>query len=261
MKGSWCILLAIAVGSCAPVKESSRFVPTESPEEIIRLVNLRQEAVRTFQASGSISIETPSFDNSASFDVALRTSDSARITVAGPFGIHLASALFTQHHFVFYNSLKNEVIEGNSAFDAMPMMINVGMTPKEIVEIFTGERRIDFDHFPPDSFFIDGGSYVLLFRKGAGGTKYTVDGKTLTIKNIEVSDSSGNVITTEEYEYTNNDDGAVVPKLIRLIREASESSISLTYDSVLLNHTLPSLTLNIPSDAKRRTIETGNDVR
>jgi Domain of unknown function (DUF4292) len=261
VKSLLCVFAALALSGCATVKESTHFVPTESPEEVIRSVNFRKDSVTTFQGSGSISLETPSFVNSVSFEVAIREPDSTKIVFEGPFGIRLASALFTQQHFVFYNSLKNEVTEGDNSQSAMPMMSNVGITPKELLQILTGERRIAAGSAPPDSFYVKDDSYVLQFRKAGQTTQYDIDGKTLTMRSVEVDDSLGNPIITEQYEYDRNEEGDLVPKQIRISYTPSESSLSLSYDSVVLNHDLHNLSLTIPRDAKRHMLDLNNDGR
>lgn len=243
----------IVISGCASTKESHRRAADLSPQQIIEAVNSHARAITTFQAKGSISVESPSLISSGSFDVWLKKPDSVRVDVKGPFGIRIASALFGQDHYTFYNSFKNEVIEGNIDKGAMPSFMNIQINPKDIVDTFCGARGFFREDVSPDSFSLGDGSYILQFHHDEGTTRYTIDDMTLYVTAVEHIDSAGTVWSEERFDLERQDDGTVIPRSIRLIHERLESSVSLIYESVRFNKPIGELVLNIPSDARHVT--------
>jgi hypothetical protein len=220
--------------------------------DVIREVNAHARTISTLHGEGTISIETPSFANSASFDVAVkRQPDSVRVVVEGPFGIHLASLLFTADRFTFYNSIKNEAMEGSLSADSIPSFMNLMINPKEMLNTLCETRTLDTDA-APDSFYVSGNTYVFEFRKAPLHARYTVDGTNFVVTKIEHLNASGTVETEERYSYDKRKDGIVVPKAIQLEHDGSSSAVSIAYESVEVNTGSEPLTLSIPPDARWR---------
>ncbi len=228
-------------------------------DDVIREVNAHARMISTLRGEGTISIETPSFANSASFDVAMkRQPDSVRVVVEGPFGIHLASLLFTTDHFTFYNSIKNEVMEGSLSADSIsasadfqPSFMNLFISPKEMLNTLCETRTLDTD-VAPDSFYVSGGAYIFEFRKPSFRVRYTVDGADFVVTKVEHLDTSGTIEAEERYSYDKRKDGMIVPKAIQLEQGGSGSAVSIAYESVDVNTDPAPLTLSIPSDARWR---------
>lgn len=243
----------IVISGCASTKEARRRAADFSPQQIIEAVNSHTRAISTFQAKGSISVESPSIMSSGSFDLWLKKPDSVRVDVKGPFGIRIASALFAQNHYIFYNSFKNEVMEGDITKEDMPSFMDIQINPKDIVDTFCGARGFFREEVAPDSFSLGDGSYILQFRHDQGTTRYTIDDSTLYVTVIEHIDSTGTVWSEERFDFARQDDGAVIPQSIRLIHETRESSVSLTYETVHLNLPINEMGLQVPTDARRVT--------
>jgi hypothetical protein len=247
----WFLLLA----GCAATREPSQITADLSPEEIIKIVNAQPQTIATMTASGSVSVESPEFSNSANVDIMLRRPDSVRIKVNGPFGIHLASILFSKNHFLLYNSFSNEVMEGDVAFDRLPPFLNLHVDAGDILDTFCATRMFDDDETHPDSFIVTGDTYSLKFRHGNQWVGYSVDGTVGRISTITHIDSAGTISLKEIYEYRQTEDGAIVPQSFAIVQEGLEASISLYYESVTLNNTIRALTLEIPNDARKRLFE------
>ena len=245
----------IVLSGCAPTKEVHRFAADFTPRQIIDAVNLRSSSIATFQAKGSISVESPSFINSGSFELWMKKPDSVRVDIGGPFGIRVASALFARDHYIFYNSFKNEVTEGDVDSSDMPAFMNFRVNPDDILDTFSGTRGFFPAETSPDSFAFGDGSYMLQFEHGNGMTRYTVDGRTLYITAIEHIDSTGAVWSEERYDFERHDDGTIVPQSVRLIHDRLESSVSVQYQTVHINVPMSGLAIEIPSDAHRVTKE------
>ena len=251
MKKALLLLVAAFLSGCAPTKELHGPSKRLTPVEIIEAVRLHSEAVSTLQAKGSISFESPSFMNSGSFALWLKKPDSARVDIQGPFGIRVASASFARDHYVFYNSFKNEVNEGDLNRDELPVFMNIRIDPNDVINMFCGMRTFPAGESSPDSFFIKENSYGLLFRHKVGATLYFVDDEMLVITGVEHIDSTGEVWSEERFEFERRDDGSVVPQMVRLTEEPMQSSLSLSYDAVDVNLPVGNLTVQVPSDARR----------
>jgi len=243
----------IVISGCASTKDARRHAADLSPRQIIEAVNSHTRTITTFQAKGSIAVESPSIISSGSFDLWLKKPDSVRVDVKGPFGIRIASALFGKDHYTFYNSFKNEVMEGDINKGDMPSFMNIQINPKDIVDTFCGARGFFREEVSPDSFSMGDGSYILQFHNNGGTTRYTIDDSTLYVTAIEHIDSTGTVWSEERFDFGQQDDGTVIPQSIRLIHDRSESSVSLTYETVRINVPISEMGLSIPSDARRVT--------
>ena len=251
MKSLLLFFSIVALSGCASTKEGHRPPANLSPDEVIEAVNRHTRGITTFQANGSISVESPSLSSSGSFDLWLKKPDSLRVDVKGPFGIRIASALFTHDRYVFYNSFKNEVIEGNVNSGEMPSFMDIQLNPKDIIDTFCGARGFFREEVSPDSFSAGDGSYLLQFHHKGGTTRYTVDDAMLYISGIEHVDSAGAVWSEEHFDFGRNDDGTVIPQAIRLIQDKLESSVALTYETVHLNLPINDMELRVPPDARR----------
>jgi hypothetical protein len=253
MKRALIFCSMIVLSSCAPTKELRKPTANRSAQQVIDAVNAHRHDVTTLEAQGSISVESPSFINSGSFELWLKKPDSVRVDIEGPFGIHLASALFAQDHYILYNSFKNEVMEGNVDEEHPPVFMNISINPDDIVDTFCGTRTFLPDETSPDSFSIGDDAYTLLFRHDNGATRYRVDGQTLFITGIEHIDSTGEVWSEEHFDFDQRDDGTTIPQSIRLSQYTLQSSVSLSYDDVHINAPVGPLTLHVPPDARRVT--------
>lgn len=250
MKGVLSASFLMMLLSCAPTKELHKTPANRSAQEVIDAVNAYRASVSTFEANGSISVESPTFINSGSFELWLKRPDSVRVDVEGPFGIRVASALFAHNRYLFYNSFKNEVIDGEFDAKNMPVFMNIRIDPADVVDTFCGTRAFLSGETTPDSFSIGEDSYTLLFRHKHEKTRYRVDGETLRITGIEHIDSTGEVWSEEKFTYEKRDDGTTAPESIELRQERLQSSILLYYDHVHVNEPIAAMLLEIPSDAR-----------
>jgi Domain of unknown function (DUF4292) len=245
----------IALSGCAPTKELSRPAANQSAQQVIDAVNSRRHTVSTLEAKGSISVESPSFASSGSFELRLRRPDSVLVVIEGPFGIHVASALFANGRYTFYNSFKNEVMEGEVKGSTLPAFMNIQLAADDVIDTFCGTRTFLTDETSPDSFTVRENSYVLLFRQKKGSTEYSVDTQALLITGIVHIDSAGDVWSEERFEYDRHADGTSSLQAIRLNQDKMQTSVSLSYDDIQLNGPVGPLVLRVPSDARRVTKE------
>jgi outer membrane lipoprotein-sorting protein len=241
----------LIIAGCAPSKELHRPPANRSAQEVIGAVNARRGTIATFEAKGSISVESPAFINSGAFELWLKRPDSMRVDVEGPFGIRVASALFAHNRFLFYNSFNNEVIDGTFEKKNSPMFMNIRIDPADVVDTFCGTRAFLPGETAPDSFSIGEDSYLLLFRHKAAKTRYFVDGESLRITRVEHIDSTGEIGSEEKFEFKTSDDGTATPQSIELNQKQLQSSVLLYYDHVHINVPVAAMRLEVPPDARR----------
>ena len=253
MKRALIFCSMIALSGCAPTKELYKPLVHHSAQEVIDAVNSRRHDVTTLEAKGSISVESPSFVNSGSFELRLKRPDSVLVEIGGPFGIHVASALFAKGHYVFYSSFNNEVMDGDFDGNNLPAFMNIRIDPADVVDAFCGTRAFLPSEVLPDSFFIRDDSYILFFHHDRGATRYSVDGRALCITGIEHIDSAGEVSSEERFEYDRRGDETAVLQSIRLTQPEMESSVALFYDDIHINTPVGSLSLQVPRDARHVT--------
>jgi outer membrane biogenesis lipoprotein LolB len=104
------VMLLFAAG-CSAVPET---VPAERSDAVDMMSTL--SAVRlpeAFSAEGSISVSTPTMEQSAGFEMIARGDDSVKMSIFGPFGITVGTALFIPGQFTAYSALNNTVYRGS----------------------------------------------------------------------------------------------------------------------------------------------------
>lgn len=253
MKSRILVTVLVLLWGCVPTRHLLYRQPELSARHIIDAVNAYSGAIATLNAQGSVSVETPSFVNSGSFELWMKKPDSLRVDVEGPFGIRVASALLAQRHYVFYNSFRNEVTEGNVDEAEMPPFMSISLRPEEVMGTFSGMRAFEPDETSPDSFVMDDAAFILQFRHGAVATRYTIDGETLCLMKVEHIDSSGSVWSEERYEYGRGSEGRILPGSVRLTHEKLQTSVSLMFETVHVNQPIDGMALTVPPDARRVT--------
>ncbi len=258
MKQAALLLAGALLAGCASVPTSLRIAPGTSGGEIVRLVDSQPRTIETLEARGTVAVESPRFSNTASFELGLRRPDSLRMVVNGPFGIHVASILVTPGRFLLYNSMSNEVTEGDGNLSELPGLVaGLELEPSVFFDAFCASRAFDPRDRTPDSVYVDDGLYVLLFRHSASWTRYTVDPAIARITKIERSGPGEDPDVVERYEYGVDDRGMTIPKLVQVSHTSQQSSLSLSFRRVTVNPPIENLAIEIPPDAHWRTLSSG----
>jgi hypothetical protein len=240
----------LAVEGCSLLQPTA--VRMDSPAaDVIRRVNARVATITTLHASGTLAIESPTMSNSASFLLNVRRPDSAKIVIRGPFGIRVGEALFTGSRFTFYNAINNEVVRGDVLEDGMPGLMDLHIKPADIYNTLSGTRTFAAGETLPDSFMVNDGKYVLVFRHGAERTRYSVDPESFAIVSVQQISPQGATSLDEEYVFSRQGDGVLEPETVRILRE--ESAVLLSYERVKRNTPLDPFTIEIPDDARWRS--------
>ncbi|MCI0707088.1 MAG: DUF4292 domain-containing protein, partial [Ignavibacteriae bacterium] len=177
----WLLVVVGAVAGCSSTPALNVDKNSVTPALIHERVRANIEHIRTLSGTGTISMESPEMAGSGSFEIALRKPDSLLLKIEGPFGIEVGSALVTRNEFLFYNSLQNELITGetNSANLAKTLRINV--TFDDLMNLFTGASFLADDGETTGDFDVENQQYVLTYRHVNATRVYWVDPSTLFI--------------------------------------------------------------------------------
>ena len=248
-------ILAMAILSgCSSTSETTAD-HSLSASDIIASVNAQADSIRTFSAYGSINIETPTLNQGAGFDLAVKRPDSTRITVEGPFGITLAKALFTNERFVAYNALNNTIYQGNRAqgLNSFPMM---SAFPSGILmDALSGVRHFKSTTAVMDTFFISENKFYISFIDTASVLKFSVDPNSMRVSSVTSSKLSGELQWKEFYTYRQLDNGKWIPSSARIEIPKKTIALDISFDEVTINEPMESMMISLPDDAERTDIQ------
>ncbi len=237
---------ALCLAGCGSTARAKKEL-TLSPERVTELTRRRSEAIRTVKGEGVITIESPEQSGSSSFVLNLRKPDSVLVNLSGPFGIRFGTLLFSRDRFIFHNYQDNYAFVGKSDGTTLHSMFNLQMSFDEVMRAFTGEF-LPPGAGAPDSFSTDGESYVLTYRSGKSRTEYRVDGQDYFIRSYRVIDEDGRPTLTAIATEPEETEGAVTPRLLRVVFPVERKSISVAYSDLEVNQPV-SCHFSIPKSA------------
>jgi hypothetical protein len=248
------------LSGCSSTRQTT-FDRSLSASEIIESVNAQADSIRTFTAYGNINVETPTMNQSAGFDLAVKKSevsfgsDSIRIIVEGPFGITVGKALFTKRRFVAYNAMNNTVYEGDltQGMKKLPMMSQ--FPPEVLIDALSGVRKFNDIATEPDSFYLTDKFYVIVFSGKQTTAKFKVDPNSMRISNVKKYSSAGELLLEESYSYQQLETGQWRPFTARIVVPEKQITLDIILDEVTINGVIGSMLITIPDDAERTTIQ------
>ncbi len=222
-----------------------------SPEMVYRSVHEQQERIRQLHGEGQITVESPEFAQSASFTLFIKKPDSLLVKINGPFGIEVGAALVTRKDFIFYNTLRNQVITGSTNASNLGRALRMRLSFDEIMDLFTGGAFFGEDREASPVVEREGEQVVLTYSHDMGSRRYVIDPASLLIQRILHFDSRGRVEAEQRFSNFKIVGGASVPHSVRLIQQKERRAVSIAYATVRVNHTEPALTIDVPASAER----------
>lgn len=222
-----------------------------SASEIITSVNAQADSIQTFSAYGSINIETPSMNQGAGFDLAVKKPDSVRIVVEGPFGITVAKALFTKQRFIAYSALNNTVYDGDPSkgIQSLPMMSS--FPPEVLIDAMSGVRRFTDTEIEPDSFYVTNKFYTIVLSDKKSTSKFRIDPGSMRIVNVKRYAAEGELLWEEAYTYLRLENGQWIPSTARIVVPKKPITLDISFDEVTINEPIESMLITLPDDAER----------
>ena len=209
------------------------------------------ESVRTLQAQGQISIETPNVAQSASFSLALRKPDSLLIRLRGPFGINVGWLFATQEHFTFYNALENQLVTGPTSQKNLERILHANLAFADVLDVLSGKTLRNDDLREPDEQTVENNQPVYVFREARLTRRYTIDEQAQTVLRTQMLDRNGRLAMEQGFANFQDTGATTLPFSIRILQPRERQFVSLFYSSVRVNEEALDFSYSIPSKAQR----------
>lgn len=245
------LLIFIFIG-CGTVKEipsNKIYTNNITAEELISKINNEAFPLKTCNAIGTIDINFDSISFSASFELFLKHPDSLRIDISGPFGIELGNAIITQNSYLLYSKFENLVTEGKIEMDKLPIQLPSSINMENLFLFFSGKRTIPQNAILQTDKTTDS-VIVLKSIMNEIISEFTIDRNNMRLLLIKHNKES-KVVLTEKYYYGN--EISEYPTSVILTPLNEKRSLTISFESVKYNVSLPRLEFDIDKSAERIT--------
>ena len=244
-------LSVLIVNGCVPSKptEEVEILPSE---RLISKLEANRRKIANFEGTGTITLKSRDFSNSATFKVTLIKPDSISLTIMGPFGIELARTVVTKDKFMFYDVLRNTVYEGDANGDILKGIFKIDLSFDDLMDAFIGSVNLTKHLYKsPTKYSIDGDQYVLTYVDTVSGetTNYRVDIKQLGITDYKLINKNGNVVLAGRYSRFNDLEDVAVPYSIEVQNKKEGQLVTIEYKHMSANKKDVSIDFNLPGDA------------
>lgn len=255
MKQKLAIILALIIGisildGCIPSKPV-REERTLSADRLIKNLEANRRKIKTFRATGVISIESKSLNAKSNFEVLLQKPDSIKVSFYGPFGVDLAHALITQRHFQFYDVINNRMYEGVNKSGIIKQILKVDLSFDELIDALAGSVNLtDKLRTEPDKFENTQSDYNLTYDDSTDGKQsiYKIRIDDLGITDYQMKKLGGPVLLEGRYSEFKTFDEVPVPYRISLLETANSQKLNIEYRNIEVNKNIGSLQLTVPED-------------
>jgi hypothetical protein len=242
------ILALMGCRTTRPLNLGDRSISYSEVQDITRRHHAR---IHSMLGEGQISVETPEMAQSGSFLLTLQKPDSVLITLQGPFGIKVGSALVTRTGFLFYNSLENKLITGVSSIENLNRILHVQLSFDDLLNLFAGGTFLENDFHAPDESYIEDDQFVFVFASSKTSRKYWIEPTTLNIQKVQFLDQSGKLALEQTFDNFEDVDGFAMPYAIRVIQPKMRQKFTFLYSEIQVNAEKLHFTFTIPSNAER----------
>lgn len=222
----------LLVGCSATKNISREFI---SAIEFQEYFENRVSGIKTFSGSGSLTIETPEFSNSANFVLNIKKPDSLKIELAGPFGISVGTLLMSRHNFVFFNSIENRSVKGKTDSNFLSSIVNMPITFDEILNIFTGSYFYSSTDFANAEMNTNEDYYLIRNNHESTTKEIWIDRKTINVKKLLEIGKNRTIDLEASAKSYENISGIEVPNWVRIIFPKQKRSLTIAYDNIKVN--------------------------
>ena len=129
------VLLLIYACSGAGGDDNLQKIPIKAIKE---RVNTNSNLIESLEAYGVISFDSPENSGTGNIEIKIKKPDTVYVKIEGPFGISIATALFTRKDFTYYNVQENKVITGPSSELNIGAVLRIKVSFDELINSFTG---------------------------------------------------------------------------------------------------------------------------
>ena len=243
--------IILIITGCVPSQPTEEFELLPS-ERLINKLEANRRKIKSFEGMGTIIVNTPSMDNSATFRVILQKPDSISLTIMGPFGIELAQALVTKEKFTFYDALQNTAYIGSVNSNALQSIFRINLSFEDLLDAFVGSVNLTNNLYrPPDNYVVEDDKYVLTYDDETRNntTVYKVDVRQLGITNYEMYELNGSLKLRGKYTDFELLENVAIPYKIGIENILDEQKINIEYRKINVNKKNIVIDFNIPDDA------------
>ena len=218
---------------------------------VLSAVDQNQGSLRTLTGEGELHIETPSISQSANFTLVLRKPDSLLLTVTGPFGIRVATALLTPTKFQAYSALQNTLFTGTPSPENLRKALRLNLSYDDLLALFSGGRFLDLDRGAPEEIGVDGADAFYRFGNDTATRRYLVDPASSLLRKVQVLGDRGQLLVEQTFADFHTEGGVTLPHRITLTQPEQRQVLMLLYDNVTPNATEVAFAFSVPSNARR----------
>jgi len=243
-------ILLILIG-CVPSQPTEEFELLPS-ERLTNKLEANRRKIKTFEGSGTIFVNSPSMDNSATFRIVLLKPDSIYLTIMGPFGIELAQALVTKDKFTFYDALQNTAYVGSVNSNALQSIFRINLSFEDLLDAFIGSVNLTNNLYrAPDNYYVEDERYVLTYLDSARTNKtiYKVDVRQLGITNYQLYGFDETLMLEGNYSDFELLENVAVPYKIAIENKTDDQKISIDYKKITVNKKNIYIDFKLPDDA------------
>ncbi len=180
------------LAACSSQKGTTR--DTEGSSQILQELRLSYGSTPDLTIGGTLKISGALA--TVWYDAVIRSRDSLKILMNGPFGIPVGALGATPKEFTFFNIVESEVLEGRPDRKTFSKMLMVAIDYDEMVALLRGE----LPRFPETGGYIaEAADDLLRFTVESGNTleRFTVNPSKLTVESYSRSRVFSDT-TTEE---------------------------------------------------------------
>lgn len=241
-------LIVFSLTSCAPMKK--RISPPLPIDKIFQRLAENYRSLETFEASGTISVDSKRFKNSGDFKLIIKKPDSLLINITGPFGINFATAAVSKNHLIYLNELTNQVLYASTNQANIKELLRVDISFEELIDILTGGIVINPEGTEYQAAKVEEDQYVITQERNGYLYKYWIDIRNLSVSKNLIQDRSGNILIDLQFGDFIEKEGIVFPRLINLSNTVRDEKIKINYSNVNVNKRNLDLKIYIPDDAE-----------
>lgn len=244
------VLIIFSFEGCVPSKPTDD-IEILPADRLIKRLEVNRRKIRNFEGSGTLTIKTKEFDNSASFRVVLVKPDTIFLNVLGPFGIELAQVLVSQQEFTFYDALNNVAYQGSLTDNVLQEIFKINLSFNDLIDAFIGSVNLtDMLYEQPSNYNVDYDKYVLTYSDSLTGaeTEFKVDIKELGITDYKKS-LKNNILLEGKYSRFNIVENVAVPFRIEVSNKSLNQYVNIEYKRINANSRESKIDFKLPTDA------------
>ena len=235
--------------SASSTSEEVEILPAD---RLVKKLEANRRKIRSFEGSGTLTIKTPDFNNSAAFNVVMIKPDSIYLTIMGPFGIELAQALVTKRAFTFYEVLSNTIYMGETNDDVLRNILRLDISFTDLLDAIIGAVNLtDRLYKNPDSYKVQNDKYVVAYNDSLQNTisTYAIDIRSLGITQYTLQTSKGKELLLGEYSNFSLTESVATPKKISITNKQENEYLQIEYKNISANQKSIQIDFKFPTDA------------